>query len=87
MALTKTLDLTDNFGETIQFSDAYIRVELVSTTKTCCFVTYKIFREKAGQELQQKFTNFNVNFDGPNPIKQAYLHLKSLPEFADAVDC
>ena len=24
---------------------------------------------------------------GENPIKQAYLHLKSLPEFADAVDC
>ena len=87
MALTKVLQLTDNFDETITFQNAYIRVELVSATKTCCFVTYKIFREKAGQELQQKFTDFNVNFDGPNPIKQAYLHLKTLPEFADAVDC
>lgn len=24
---------------------------------------------------------------GENPISQAYAHLKSLPEFADAVDC
>lgn len=25
--------------------------------------------------------------EGENPIRQAYLHLKSLPEFADAEDC
>lgn len=25
--------------------------------------------------------------EGPNPIKQAYEYLKTLPEFADAVDC
>jgi hypothetical protein len=24
---------------------------------------------------------------GPNPIKQAYLHLKTLPEFEGAEDC
>lgn len=24
---------------------------------------------------------------GPNPVEQAYNHLKTLPEFADAVDC
>ena len=27
------------------------------------------------------------NIDGANPIAQAYLHLKSLPEFVDAQDC
>jgi hypothetical protein len=25
--------------------------------------------------------------DGDNPVRQAYLHLKTLPEFANAVDC
>ncbi len=36
-----------------------------------------------------KKTKFNATYDinGDNPIKQAYLHLKTLPEFADAVDC
>jgi len=29
----------------------------------------------------------DYDLDGPNPIKQAYLHLKTLPEFADAIDC
>jgi len=29
----------------------------------------------------------NYDLDGENPIKQAYIHLKTLPEFADAVDC
>ena len=29
----------------------------------------------------------DLSLDGPNPIKQAYLHLKTLPEFSGAVDC
>jgi hypothetical protein len=27
------------------------------------------------------------SLDGDNSIRQAYLHLKTLPEFANAVDC
>ena len=27
------------------------------------------------------------DLDGPNPIAQAYIHLKSMPEFAGATDC
>lgn len=36
-----------------------------------------------------KKTKFNTiyNINGENPIKQAYLHLKTLPEFSDATDC
>jgi hypothetical protein len=30
---------------------------------------------------------FLVDIEGANFIKQAYLHLKTLPEFTDAVDC
>jgi hypothetical protein len=30
---------------------------------------------------------FVPDLDGPNFIRQAYLHLKTLPEFADATDC
>lgn len=32
---------------------------------------------------------FETEFDllGENPFAQAYAHLKTLPEFADAVDC
>jgi hypothetical protein len=27
------------------------------------------------------------DIDGENPVRQAYLHLKTLPEFAGATDC
>jgi len=30
---------------------------------------------------------FSVNDEAPNFIKQGYLHLKTLPEWADATDC
>jgi hypothetical protein len=36
--------------------------------------------------LQKQFV-FAPNLDGPNFIKQAYEHLKTLPEFDGAVDC
>lgn len=87
MALSKTLSLIDNFGESITFADAYIKVAQASATKDACVTTYKILREKDGQELEQRFVDFALDLDGPNPIKQAYLHLKTLPEFEGAEDC
>jgi hypothetical protein len=27
------------------------------------------------------------DINGENPVRQAYLHLKTLPEFANATDC
>lgn len=87
MALSKTISLTDNFGELITFVNAYIKVAQVSATKNNCTATYQILRSKGGQELEQRFADFSLDLDGPNHIKQTYLHLKSLPEFADATDC
>ena len=37
--------------------------------------------------VESKLKDTVYVLDGPNPIKQAYLHLKTLPEFADAIDC
>lgn len=30
---------------------------------------------------------FSIEDDAPNFVKQAYIYLKTLPEFADATDC
>jgi hypothetical protein len=30
---------------------------------------------------------FSVEENSPNFIRQAYLHLKTLPDFADSIDC
>ena len=87
MAISKTLELIDNFNESIFIQNAYVHITQVSSTKNTCMATCKIFRSKNKDELEQRFVEFDLDLEGPNPIKQAYLHLKSLPEFADAVDC
>lgn len=87
MAISKPVTLLDNFGEKITFANAYIKIEQVISTKLICSSAYLILKEKDGLMLERRFVEFPLNLDGTNPIKQAYLYLKTLPEFADAVDC
>lgn len=85
MALQKTHDTS--FGVTV--ADAYFRVVGVSLpTKTTmefsvgCYVspTHPI-------AISSQWHSCAYDMTGDNPIRQAYMHLKALPEFADAVDC
>ncbi len=64
--------------------NAYIKVEQVLSTKTdaIALVTFK-----DGDYVFERSYTFTVNLDGDNVIKQAYLYLKTLPEFAEATDC
>jgi hypothetical protein len=73
----------DNYQVLIQ--DVYVKVENVfcSKLKATAVVSYTNNTNK----LAQRSFEFQYDLNGPNPIKQAYLHLKTLPEFADAVDC
>jgi hypothetical protein len=95
MALSATLSLTDNFGENITFKNTYIKVVEISGTKDILFATYSIYKQKPTSDvkltmqmlLENRNITFSLDLEGPNPIKQAYQFLKSLPEFADAVDC
>ena len=87
MALQTSLSLTDNFRQVINFVDCYIRIDSVLSAKEYSTITYFIYKEKDGDLLQQNVINFSLDLEGPNPIKQAYLHLKTLPEFANATDC
>ena len=87
MALSTTLQLTDNFNKSIEFANAYIKVNEITGNKDFLLVTYSIYESKTGNQLKESRDTFSLDLDGPNPIKQAYLHLKTLPEFSDAVDC
>jgi hypothetical protein len=83
MALTKT---TNFFG--IEIQDVYVRVASFKGNKQNLVFEVQYFTDS--QELQAFKTEANscqLLLDDSNPIKQAYLHLKTLPEFADAVDC
>ena len=61
--------------------EKYIKVERVEGDKT----KVKAFVSQNGQLLME--TVFNVDLSGGNFIKQAYDHLKTLPEFSGATDC
>jgi len=64
--------------------NCYIKVLFVNATKDKASACVSF---KDGENEFQKNYDFTVNLEGGNFIKQAYDHLKSLPEFAGAQDC
>lgn len=83
MALQKTV--TTAHG--IEVINAYHRVEnlyLLEKTRLTFVVRSKVAPEKPAFSSKE----FSCYYDiaGENPIKQAYEHLKTLSEFADATD-
>lgn len=71
----------------LSVSNAYIRIESVTITKASAHGFITIHTDRTKPSFQARPICFDYQIDGPNPIKQAYLHLKSLPEFSDAEDC
>ena len=85
MALQKTV--TTPHG--IEVTDAYHRIEYVQIVNKTSLV-YHVRTYKDNSDLpffEEKVLQSDYDITGDNPIAQAYTHLKSLPEFADAVDC
>jgi hypothetical protein len=87
MALSATLTKTNNFGQQTTLPNSYIKIISAHVTKNEIQAQANVFIEKEGKNLFAELYVFPHDIEGPNPIKQAYLHLKTLPEFADAVDC
>jgi len=87
MALKQTITLKSNFETDAKFDNAYIKVRSVNFSKESAQANVDFYKSNKSERLIIKQYDFLVDINGENPIKQAYLHLKSLPEFADAVDC
>jgi hypothetical protein len=68
----------------------YIRVEAVHLANNKSEDSLKravIEASFTGEGIKgERKISFPYDMSGDNPIKQAYLHLKTLPEFADATD-
>ena len=86
MAITKQITKTV-YGKELNFADSYIKVESVSGTKYNMDYEVVVACEKEGEVLNTFSETFVPTLDGSNFITQAYEHLKTLPEFSDAVDC
>lgn len=87
MALKKSLQLKNNFGEVSSFQNCYIKVIDVVGTKNNIMSRVGFFKEKEGLLLQEKTFDVLADMNGANFIKQAYDHLKTLPEFSGVEDC
>lgn len=95
MALSKQLTfpasvtLTGEFG-TIRQEDelvlmtAYVKVATIEGSKESMQATVSFSDKRISLFKKYEFT---PDLDGENFIKQAYEHLKTLPEFAGATDC
>jgi hypothetical protein len=86
MALTVTLQARTQFGE-IEVPDCYVRVSDVEVSKAEAGARVVFLKAADGGILQESHHVFPYDIEGDNPIKQAYLHLKTLPEFEGAEDC
>ena len=81
MALSKTIDYK---GVTI--ADAYHRVWAVTLSKTEISFGLGVHASADADMIDSTSHTCAYDIAGDNPIKQAYEHLKTLPEFAGAAD-
>lgn len=86
MALKKSFEISKG----LVAAEAYIRVECVSIVHgQQAGATINIYASADATEkpVQVRCYGFDHTLEGDNAIKQAYSHLKTLPEFSGAIDC
>lgn len=83
MAISKNIELDNG----INVDGAYIRVEYLSVTKDSMNFYIRKYVTSDKPSFSEDFIQAPYTLDGANPFKQAYLYLKALPEYADAIDC
>lgn len=84
MALKKSLTTVHG----INLADAYILVEALRlATKSSLAFNVCIYADPTKPMVDGRPIECAYDLAGANPLEQAYAHLKTLPEFADAVDC
>lgn len=75
-----------NLGNQRVAFTAYCKIVAISGNKENGKVIIECSSDNSSITKQENVP-FSVEENAPNFIKQAYLHLKTLPEWADAIDC
>jgi hypothetical protein len=86
MAFKKTV----NTQIGVSINDAYHRVEFVTIGKNKKRIDFHLRSYKDANSaswVSDELHACEYDINGTNPIAQAYVYLKSLPEFAGATDC
>jgi len=82
MAISKNIELDNG----VKVDGAYLRVEHLTLTKDSMTFQLRKYVVADGPFFSEDVVTAPYILEGENPFKQAYKHLKTLPEFADAVD-
>lgn len=82
MAMSKTITTPQGFTA----QNAYHRVEAIKLTKQQIAFRVRSYVQPDKPAFGDHGYECAYNLNGENPIRQAYLYLKTLPEWADAVD-
>lgn len=85
MALQQQMKFKTQFGE-IGVNNVYIKIMDVIASKNAGVANLRYSNGKDGNFLSQSSVEFPVSLEGKNFIAQAYDHLKTLPEFSQAMD-
>ena len=87
MAFLKNCEKQVNgFGNVI-LNDGYCKVTNIIGSKEQIKFTLTVFNKQSNMIFKESIYKFIPSMDGGNFIKQAYEHLKTLPEFSGATDC
>lgn len=87
MALSKTVVKTI-YGKEIQLEGAYITIGKLSGNKNGMQISVDVFTDTTKSEIIDNYQySFIPLLNGDNFIAQAYEYLKTLPEYADIIDC
>lgn len=79
---------TITYAKDVVVPATYMRVADLSGSKDGVAFSLEVFEDSYRQCLiERQMHTFVPNMEGANFVRQAYEHLKTLPEFADAVDC
>lgn len=75
-------------GRDITFQSAYAKITSVQGSKDRITACVEIRTDAVGEPITYTASTFDHDCESPDGVfRQAYLHLKTLPEFANAVDC
>ena len=92
--ITKTYQNKQDYKDTIKkqevYPNAYFQIVFVNGNKNRMRIDIQVFSDSTKQEKVASAIRFftpSVADSSTNFIQQGYEYLKTLPEFADAVDC
>lgn len=82
------LEVNYTTSSDVTINSAYVRVEGVQLSKEhASFVVCYYVSASSKTAADRQVNSCSYDLEGENPIKQAYLYLKTLPEFEGAEDC